>query len=130
LFTLPHPPKTLRIGTAWDSGLSMNDKRTVILFLALHGGADNAGPFFVYEDGDLNEKNFLRLDEVLGKIEKLKTNKVVLILDATQVVSRWPLGMLRNEFAHKLQELNDRIEKIPNLVVLSASGPDQRSWPA
>src|SRR5262249_49906038 len=71
----------------------------------------------------------LRLTAVLDRLAQLpeKTRKL-LILDATQVSAWWPLGMFHNDFARKLEELKGRIEEIPGLVVLSASGDDQRSW--
>src|SRR5262249_21612251 len=37
--------------------------------------------------------------------------------------------MLNNDFARGLLELQERIEKVPNLIVLSATDADQRSWP-
>src|SRR5262249_2665896 len=56
-----------------------------------------------------------------------RKNKVV-IFDATQVRAHWELGILNNDFALALQQLNDAIVAVPNLVVLSASGAGQRSW--
>src|SRR5205823_7299384 len=49
--------------------------------------------------------------------------------DATQVEGATTLGVLHNDFARGLADLQERIEKIPNLIVLSASDAGQRSWP-
>jgi hypothetical protein len=73
--------------------------------------------------------NRLRLEQVLDRLARLsRSQNKVLILDATQIDANWPLGMLHNDFARELDKLEPRIADIPNLVVLSASGPDQRSW--
>jgi hypothetical protein len=131
LFTLKHEePVELRGGVAWDKDLDSVKEKAVIVFLALHGGADEEGCYFLYHDSDLSEgpKSRLRLDDVLDRLTKLEKKKIVLILDATQVPANWQLGMLHNDFARKLHKASDRIQQIPDLVVLSASDIDQRSW--
>ena len=50
------------------------------------------------------------------------------MLEATQVPSNWHLGMLHNDFARRLDALEDEIEKVQNLWVLSGAGVDQRCW--
>ena len=71
----------------------------------------------------------MRVEKVLDRLSRLPASKnKVLILDATQVTAHWPLGMLANTFAPALQQMEDRILQIPNLVVLSSSGSEQRSW--
>ena len=42
--------------------------------------------------------------------------------------SSWPHGLLFNDFARALKELDSRIEEIPGLAVICASDDDQRSW--
>jgi hypothetical protein len=131
LFTLKHEePVELRGGVAWDKDLDSVKEKAVIVFLALHGGADEEGCYFLYHDSDLSEgpKSRLRLHDVLDRLAKLEKKKIVLILDATQVPANWQLGMLHNDFARKLHKVSERIEQIPNLVVLSSSDIDQRSW--
>ncbi len=101
---------------------------TLILHLAFHGGADENGPFFLLDDRHGRKR--LQLGEVLDylKSENLKSKKKLLILDATQVPAHWQLGMLHNDFALELQEMEPQIQAIPDLVVLSASAANQQSW--
>src|SRR5205807_875565 len=57
-----------------------------------------------------------------------RTNKLV-VLDATGMGADWSLGMLHNDFARAVDGMESEIIAIPNLAVVSASGPDQLSWP-
>jgi hypothetical protein len=106
-------------------------EKTVVLFFALHGGADQKGPYLLYNDAEPRdgEDGRLRIEAVLERLKDLPPakNKVV-ILDATQVPADWEFGMMHNDFARKLEELNDKIQAIDNCIVLSASDVDQRSW--
>jgi hypothetical protein len=139
---LKHEPIELRTDTAWDRPLDRVDEKTVVLFLALHGGSDGRGAYLLTQDADplapdaepaddagAGRRNRLRLTEVLDRLAQLPAGKnKVLILDATQVTADWSQGMLHNDFARAVQDLEPRVKQIPNLIVLSASGPDQRSW--
>ena len=58
----------------------------------------------------------------MGHVQKL------LILDATQSPAFADVGLVHNDFAAGLEELNDDIAAVPNLVVLSSTDLDQRSW--
>lgn len=114
--------------TEWDRGLDRVQEKTVVVFLALHGGADGRGAFFLRNDPDLQRDSRLRLDQVLSRLEAMTEKKnVVLVVDATQASACWPQGMLHNDFARALRAQEERIQKIPNLVVLCASDVDQRS---
>ncbi|WP_406695658.1 vWA domain-containing protein [Singulisphaera sp. Ch08] len=128
---LEHGPLTLTGDTRWDSGLTQFEGRTLVLFLALHGGSDQDGAYLLTDDADARPiaRNRLRLTAVLDRLAQLPSamNKV-LILDATQIQSDWTLGMIHNDFARKLAALEPRVLAIPRLVVLSASDVDQRSW--
>jgi len=114
----------------FEEQLTGKPTKTVVLFLALHGGADKDGAYFFLEDArGANPESILRLKEVLDRLAELpeQTNKV-LILDATQITANWPSGMLVNPFARQLEkEITDRA--IPRLIVLSSSGADQQSLP-
>jgi hypothetical protein len=121
----------------WDKGLSKVQERNIILYLALHGGADEKGAFLFphnagmpVDAGSLNAvEERLRLETVLQRLKEVPKNRhIVLILDATQVQSALYHGMAGNPFARELDKLNDTIAGIPNLVVLSASDVDQASW--
>jgi hypothetical protein len=105
--------------------------KTVVVYLAVHGGADEKGAFLLPRDANPKDKDFgYRLDKVLLALGKLpEATKKLLILDVTQVPADWPLHMVHNDFARAL-EAEPKLDKVRNLVVLSASGPDQRSWVA
>jgi hypothetical protein len=134
---VPHlrgEPQRLRTRADWDRDLASDFReKTLILFLALEGGADQRGAYLLPQDADtLEDKNRLYLDDVLDRLREVTANpkkNVVLILDATQAPANWSLGMLQNDFARDLRDrLDARIKDIPNLVVLSASDVGQRSW--
>lgn len=121
----------------WDKGLSNFPEKNVIVFFSLNGGADRKGAYLLPQRAQMPiepdsldaDQNRLRLETVLDRLAELPRNRhVVLILDATQITADWHLGMVHNSFAKELENLNQRIKEIPNLIVLSASGPDQKSW--
>jgi len=116
---------------SWDKDLSKINEKTVVVYMALHGGSDREGAYLLPADsnGRSADKNRLRMEQVLDRLSKIDNSKnKVLILDATQISADWPLGILDNGFARELNKLESKIAGIPNLVVLSASDEDQRSW--
>ena len=127
---LKHDPRELKAGDEWDRGLDDVKERTILVCLAMHGGADAEGPYLLRQDSDYKEPSKLRLSAVLDVLRDKVPHekKKVLILDATQVPADWSLGMLQNGFARGLHDLSKEIEAIPNLVVISASDADERSW--
>jgi hypothetical protein len=103
---------------------------TLMILVALHAGADRDEGAYLFVDEPSGRKH-LKLTDLIDGLAALTRNRhknVVLILDATQVAAHWPAGMLHNDFARQLQQLDDRIKAQPGLVVLSASAPGQRSW--
>jgi hypothetical protein len=131
LLRLKHEPRLVRTDEPWDKGLDSFKEKTVVVFLALHGGADQDGAYFLPDDAAApwDEHDRLRLRAVLDRLAALPADKnKVLVLDATRVPAHWPLGLLHNDFARALEAENARITAIPNLIVLSASDADQRSW--
>ena len=120
-----------RSTSAWAESLANRTERTLIVYFAVHGGVDEHGPYLIPNDHDPYaqeaEKRLLRVDAVLEQLPQEK--KTVLILDATQITASWPLGLLHNDFAQGLKDLLEKEgSKFPNLVVLSASAPRERSW--
>jgi hypothetical protein len=135
---LRQPPRQLVNVDDWDRDLARVPDRTILLFLALHGGADTKGAYLLpqnallpLDQGSLEEDSTrLRLERVLDRLAKVPHDRnVVLVLDATQVQAHPRLGLLQNTFARELDRLDAKIAAIPNLVILSASDADQRSWP-
>lgn len=131
LLNLPREPLELRTDTAWYKSLQHFDEKTLVLSMALHGGADERGAYLLPNDADPqdNQKSRLRLTEVLDRLAELPAEKnKLLFLDATQISANWQLGMLHNDFARQLNLLDSRIAEIPNLVVIGSSNVEQRSW--
>jgi hypothetical protein len=103
----------------------------LVMFLSLHGAADSNGrePYLLRDVAAPDkEENRLKLSTVLDWLKDLGSKKKLLILDATQMDADWSLGILRNDFASALKNLEEQILKDENLVVMSASGPGERSW--
>ncbi len=123
-----HEPGKVEDKTDWNKGMDNIQEKTIIVFLAMHGGADDEGAYLIKEDA--SNRRLLRLKTVLADLgsDKLKGKKKLLILDATQVTAHWSGGMLNNDFVARLKEQKQTIESIPNLVVLCASDENQRSW--
>src|SRR5262249_49425764 len=92
------------------------------------GGADGQGLFLLPDDySPRNPGARFRFDKVLDALGKLPDKKKLLVLDVTGVATDWSLGMFHNDFARQLDAALQQ-KRVPNLVVLCASGPDQRSW--
>ncbi|HEY7425933.1 MAG TPA: VWA domain-containing protein [Gemmataceae bacterium] len=107
---------------------------TVVVFLSAHGvvASEEGGyaPRLVGNDDDLSQRSALnQLDTLLNTLGQLpeKTNKL-LFVDATEIGSFWPLGQLHNDFLRALEGRRDKINAVPNLLVISSCDKDQRSW--
>jgi hypothetical protein len=131
ILRLKHAPRELQVGDAWDRDLDSVSEVTVVVYLSLHGGADSQGGYLLPGNATVLDvpENRIRLDAIIQRLGKLPASKhKLLILDCTAISSHWPLGILANDFARELEKLDQQIADVPNLVVLSASAPDQRSW--
>jgi hypothetical protein len=123
--------------TDWDKDLARIKQKTIFLFFAAHGGVDSRGAYLLPQrallpsaaDPQEPDGRRLYLTKILERLKRVKQHhNIILVLDATQITAHWPLGMLHNDFAAELEKLNDQIAALPNLIVISASGVDQRSW--
>ncbi len=104
---------------------------TVIVIMALHGGVDDSGAYFLLQDSKATPDpgNRLRLTDVIETLASLPASQnKVLILDATRLEYHFELGMIDNGFVEQLERLEQRILQIPRLVVISASGVNEKSW--
>src|SRR5262249_20290862 len=84
--------------------------KALVVFLAVHGGADSDGPFLVPQGSSQADprdraRGRVRLTEVLDRLKKWRDTRMVLFLDCTQVSAYWPLGMFHSDFARMLKEL-------------------------
>ncbi|MEQ8790289.1 MAG: hypothetical protein RIC55_28595 [Pirellulaceae bacterium] len=127
---LEQEPTEVRSDSPWQTWFKQFEERTLVLSIALHGAADEQGAYLLYADtSETKDVGKLRIEALLQRLAKLPAEKKkLIILDATQVVSDWRLGILHNEFARGLAELNEQITAVPNLVVISSSDVNQRSW--
>ncbi len=102
----------------------------LVLFLAAHGAVDEHGPYLLPEGADpADPDNIVRVADILDQLKQVPCSQKLLILDATQVPTFWPLGQLHNDFTRALQDdLKQKIGEVDGLVVLCASSPDQQSW--
>jgi hypothetical protein len=113
-------------------------EETVIVFLALHGGADDDGAYLFpgdYARGQ--EKTYaekIYVKHIIGQLaEKWPHRNVLLVLEPAQLAFHWPSGMLRNDFARKLRELEPDIKNAgkknnTHFMVMCASDVEQISW--
>ena len=91
---------------------------TILIAVALHGGSDPEGAYLI-PDNMGQPKERLDLAKVIDSMKKLPAKKQkVLILEPTQASENWRLGMLHNDFAGRLEQLEPEIRKIDNLWVL------------
>jgi hypothetical protein len=105
--------------------------KNLVLYVTSHGGADVAGPYLWVappDAGSVTAAFKVRIRDLLDRIAERRGKPTLLILDATRMTASWPHGMLFNDFARALKELDGDIEHIPGLVVICASDEDQRSW--
>src|SRR4051812_14744637 len=126
-------PRALDLAEQWD-GLIDDVKRvgsrqkTVLFVVALHGGSGAEGAYLIPNQMSPGAKR-LDLSKVISSMEKLppEQNKV-LVLEGALIPAEWRLGMLQNDFARRLEDLEVEIRKVKNLWVLSACDVDQVCW--
>jgi hypothetical protein len=124
-------PLELTTADPWDAALDADTRSTLVVVFALHGGIDPQGAYLLPDDADGRDlpSNRLRLETLLDRLGQLAPRRPkILVLDATQVSADWGLGLLHNDFPRWLDKLESRIAAIPNLLVMSSSALDQRSW--
>jgi von Willebrand factor type A domain len=113
---------------AWDTIRSVRksgSQRALVLFLALHGAADDE-PYFLFED-----HGKLSLNDLLKSLADVEASdaSILLVIEPALASSYWPAGLLHNDFPEKLKAMEGEIkEKHPNLLILCACGKGQVSW--
>jgi hypothetical protein len=101
----------------------------VVVVLAAHGGRDRDGAFLFPDDATADPGQRIRVKAVIDRLAALPARKQkLLILDATQSPAFPDLGLVHNDFAAALLDLEPDIQAVPNLVVFASTGPDERSW--
>jgi hypothetical protein len=128
---LAAPPHETADKDAWKARLDP-DAKSIVLYFAAHGGADQKGPFlwFVPEGATApSDEHKLRVRDILDHLAGLRSDRPKLVIfDAARLPAAWAHGMTFNDFARALKELEPEIAKIPKLVVICSSDEDQRAW--
>ena len=127
---LAHPPLELQSESLWTRSLHAGDERATLVYVSAHGAVDEDGPYLIFNNAHIaDNKPRLRLSNILKELAQLPARRQkILVLDCTGMTAQWSLGILRNDFARALQDLEKQIESVPNLVVICSSSPDERSW--
>ncbi|HJZ53793.1 MAG TPA: hypothetical protein VKE74_02485, partial [Gemmataceae bacterium] len=116
---------------AWQGKLDKNAK-SIVLYFSAQGGADANGAFLWFIPADAktpSDAHKLRVKDILARLEGLpKDQPKLLIFDAARLPASWPHGMLFNDFARALKELDGEIAKVGGLVVICSSDADERAW--
>ncbi len=106
--------------------------KNLVVYLTAHGGADASGAYLWMAPADARsaaDAHKVRVSDIIGRVGESRRGKAtLLIFDATRVAVSWPHGMLFNDFARALKELDSKIDGIEGLAVICASDDDQRSW--
>jgi hypothetical protein len=127
------PPEVIDHRERWDAVIDELAAKgfsqpTLLIAVGLHGGSDSEGAYLI---PDRMERPAERLDlsTVIESMKKLPAQKQkILVLEPAQVADDWRLGMLHNDFASRLEQLEPEIRQVDNLWVLSACDVDQRCW--
>jgi len=129
--TLAREPMELTSLDEFTVDLLKQQEKLLVVYLALHGGTDRGEPYLLINASNDGRKNRLKIKSLLALLAQLPAEQhKLVVLDAAQNSADWRQGMLHNEFARELDKLDGEIAKVPNLVVFSASGIDERSWVA
>jgi hypothetical protein len=109
--------------------LSALREKCIVVFIAAHGGRDRDGPFLFPEDSTGEPADRVRFKTILDQLARLPANEQkLLIIDATREPAFTDLGLVHNDFAGGVEELDAEIAAVPNLAVFLSSGLDERSW--
>ena len=127
-------PRALDLSEQWD-GLIEDVKRegsrqkSILFVVALHGGSGADGAYLIPNQVSRAEADRLDLGKVIASMADLppEQNKI-LVLEGALIPADWRLGMLHNDFARRLRDLDGEIRKVKNLWVLSACDVDQLCW--
>jgi hypothetical protein len=121
--------------TSDESGATIHletEPKNLVVYLTAPGGADGQGAYLLVADpkaASTAQVHKLRLSHILSRIKERRSGKrTLLVLDPTTLTTSWAHGLLFNDFARALKELDDEIRSIPGLAVICSSDVDQRSW--
>jgi hypothetical protein len=132
LFRNPKSQTVLETADDWDALIAALKKGfhepTLIIMLALHGGSDSDGAYLMPNQLKRPEDR-LDMRKVIASMKELPDAMTkILVVEGAQVEADWRLGMLHNDFARRLKDLEPEIRNVRNLWVLSGCDVDQRCW--
>lgn len=112
-------------------GKSRGNDGSVLFYVAMHGLVDEQGAPCLLLPGTspLNSAGWLPFEELLRHVADelpAELNKVM-IVDCARIRSNWNLGVARNTFVERLEQLVAKGD-VPNLYVLTSAGLDETSW--
>ena len=112
-----------------ELGKTARKQSTLLLVLELHGGSTAAGAYLVPNEITGLQTDRLDLKNVIESMKDLPpAQNKILVLEGAQIAADWRSGMLCNDFARRLQDLEPEIASVPNLWVLSGCDVDQQCW--
>jgi len=122
---LSHPTTWQRI---WNDCPRDFKEKTLVIYLSLHGGADEKGAYLLADDEHGLVKVYCAgiFDDLQD--ERLKDKHIVLVLDSPHVETHWPIGMYRNDFVARLKEQFENYKFNNDVHVLCACGANEHSW--
>ncbi|WP_425395142.1 VWA domain-containing protein [Aeoliella sp.] len=115
----------------WSSAFKDATTHDTIVYLSMHGAADDRGPYLLADDavGLGDDSDRIRLDGLFHELSRLPAEqRKLVVFDVTTLRGMWRLGVASNTFAESLAELDSTIREVPNLVVVCSSSAGQRSW--
>lgn len=118
-----------RAGDDWFGSWDRYTEPNLIVFLTVHAGMDEEGPYLLPAESGFEAQWRVRFDHLLDRLAALPASrKKLVILDCARLEAHWALGMLHNDFVRGVTSLEPRIAAIPNLVVMLSADVDQNSW--
>ena len=128
-FRVGSSPVVFQNDTKWDSDLEHANERTIVVYFSAHGAADEQGAYLMPQNCSPDKEFRLNVGKIIERLKQVPAGKKkLLVLDAAHIRANWNYGILSNDFARSLKELNQQILDVPNLTVLSATSEEQLSW--
>lgn len=125
---LARPPLELANKKDFEQIETDRDAAVALIYLSVHGIHTPQGPALLAADAESIDDAY-PVQDLLDRIARFPENqKKVLLLDCVHFASQPSWGILLNDFAGQIRELDPAIQAIPNLVVLISSDRYQQSW--
>lgn len=116
--------------------LRRDRRKTMVIYLSMHGVVNDAGqPCLVLPGSSpYRSSQWLPLHDLLAYLfpkedQAVLPPKKLLILDCNRIDVQWPMGLLINGFADRLEGVVNEAA-IPGLVVFNSTSPNQVGWTA